>query len=68
LRLKHISAPSLPHGGARVGPRYRTSARRARTKIVERRQHGRFSTVDELDNVEGSGRKLTDDEKRSLEV
>lgn len=38
-------------------------------KIVEYRDsHGRFSSTDELDQVEGFGKTLTEDEKKTLEV
>ncbi len=41
---------------------------RARKIVEYRNQHGRFSSADELEEVEGFGKTLTDDEKRSLEV
>jgi competence protein ComEA len=41
---------------------------RARKIVEYRQQNGRFSSVDELENVQGFGKTLTDDEKRSLEV
>jgi competence protein ComEA len=41
---------------------------RARKIVEYRDQHGRFSSPDDLENVEGFGKKLTDDEKRTLEV
>lgn len=38
-------------------------------KIVEyRNTHGKFASVDDLEQVEGFGKKLTDDEKESLTV
>ncbi len=38
-------------------------------KIVEHRNaHGRFGSVDELEEVEGFGKTLTQDEKGALEV
>lgn len=38
-------------------------------KIVEyRSQHGGFSRVEELEQVEGFGKTLTEDEKSALEV
>ncbi len=41
---------------------------RARKIVEYRSQHGRFSSVEDLQEVEGFGKTLTDDEKRSLEV
>ncbi len=41
---------------------------RARKIVEYRNQHGRFSSVEDLDRVEGFGKRLTDDEKQSLEV
>lgn len=39
------------------------------SKIVEyRREHGRFGSVEELDQVEGFGKTLTDDEKGALDA
>jgi competence protein ComEA len=38
-------------------------------KIIEyRSSHGRFGSVDELEQVEGFGKTLTQDEKGALEV
>lgn len=38
-------------------------------KIIEyRSSHGRFGSVDELEEVEGFGKTLTQDEKGALEV
>ncbi len=41
---------------------------RARKIVEYRNEHGRFQSVEDLDQVEGFGKTLTDDEKRSLEV
>ncbi len=41
---------------------------RARKIVEYRNEHGRFSSPEELEKVEGFGKKLTDDEKRSLDV
>lgn len=41
---------------------------RARKIVDYRNEHGRFSSVEDLDNVEGFGKTLTDDEKQALEV
>ena len=41
---------------------------RARKIVEYRTQHGRFESVEDLDRVQGFGKTLTEDEKRSLEV
>lgn len=43
-------------------------ASRAKKIIEYRSSHGRFSSVDQLDEVEGFGKTLTQDEKNALEV
>jgi comEA protein len=41
---------------------------RARKIVEHREQHGKFESVDELDEVEGFGKTLTEDERDAFEV